>query len=64
MKPGQVLGALLLAGACLLKADPGIYPIKRRADTLRSAGKAKGGKALSQWVVLPAQSGRLRGASR
>lgn len=44
--------------------DPGIYPIKRRADTLRSAGKAKGGKALSQWVVLPAQSVRLRGASR
>lgn len=39
--------------------DPGIYPVKRRAG-----GTAAGQKTLSRWVVLPAQSVRLGGASR
>ncbi len=44
--------------------DPGIYPVKRRTVTLRSGGKTKGGKALSQWIVLPAQAVQLKRGSR
>lgn len=44
--------------------DAGIYPVKRRADTLSPGTAATGGKALSQWIVLPAQSVRLKGVSR
>lgn len=37
---------------------PGLYSLKRRGDTV------KGGRSLSQWMVLPAQPVKLGGAAR
>lgn len=41
------------------QAGPGLFPVKRRTDNMAARHTAQGGKALSHWVVLPAQSVRL-----
>lgn len=43
---------------------PGLFPLKRRADSMAYKDPAKGGRVLSKWEVVPAQSVRLGKGSR
>lgn len=63
----DVLGVAGVARGQLIirrQKGPGLFPVKRRTDSMRYRDAARGGTTASRWVVVPAQPVRLGSAPR